>query len=75
LLYAIAVDVTKVDSREAWWNQSTLHGMAQRCGGVRELSIAWHRDLVGSIRSLRHGAQRPGGVRELSMAWLNFHVV
>ena len=56
MLYAIAVDVTEVDSTEAWWNQSTLQGMAQRPGGVRVLSTAWHGGLVG-------------GVRELSMAW------
>jgi len=37
LVCAIAVDVTKIDSTEAWWGQSTLHGMAQRLGRVREL--------------------------------------
>jgi len=58
LVCAIAVDATKVDSTEAWWNQSTFHSMAQRPGG-------WGQ---GALHSM---AQRPGGVREL---WLNFHV-
>ena len=57
LVCAIAVDVTKVDSTEAWWNQSTLHSMAQRRGGVRVLSTAWHRGLVGSEYSPRHGTE------------------
>ena len=48
LVYAIAVDATKIDSREAWWNQSTLHGMAQRPGGWGQGALHGmvHRALV-----------------------------
>ena len=45
MLYAIAVDVTKVDSREAWWNQSTLHNMAQSPG-------RWGQGAVGGVNKV-----------------------
>ena len=84
LVCAIAVDVTKVDSTEAWWNQSTLHSMAQRRGGVRVLSTTspggWGQEALHSMaqrpggwgqQALHSMVLSPGGVREL---WLNFHV-